>query len=101
MENKEKEIKNVTVVGIIVNLFLSITKLIIGYLGNSQALIADGVHSFSDLATDLSIIFGVKYWLAPADEEHQYGHRKIELLVTIFIAIALAFVGISILGKAV
>ena len=101
MENKEKEIKNVTVVGIIVNLFLSITKLIIGYLGNSQSLIADGVHSFSDLATDLSIIFGVKYWLAPADEEHQYGHRKIELLVTIFIAIALAFVGISILGKAV
>ena len=101
MENKEKEIKNVTVVGIIVNLFLSITKLIIGYLGNSQALIADGVHSFSDLATDLSIIFGVKYWLAPADEEHQYGHRKIELLVTIFIAIALAFVGISIFAKAI
>ncbi len=101
MKNKEKEIKNVTVVGIIVNLFLSITKLIIGYLGNSQALIADGVHSFSDLATDLSIIFGVKYWLAPADEEHQYGHRKIELLVTIFIAIALAFVGISIFAKAI
>ena len=101
MKNKEKEIKNVTVVGIIVNLFLSITKLVIGYLGNSQALIADGVHSFSDLATDLSIIFGVKYWLAPADEEHQYGHRKIELLVTIFIAIALAFVGISIFAKAI
>ncbi|MCR4663586.1 MAG: cation diffusion facilitator family transporter [Endomicrobiaceae bacterium] len=101
MKNKEKEIKNVTVVGIIVNLFLSIIKLIIGYLGNSQALIADGVHSFSDLATDLSIIFGVKYWLAPADEEHQYGHRKIELLVTIFIAIALAFVGISIFAKAI
>ena len=101
MENKENEIKKVTIVGIIVNLFLSITKLIIGYLGNSQALIADGVHSFSDLATDLSIIFGVKYWLAPADEEHQYGHRKIELLVTIFIAMALAFVGISIFTKAI
>ena len=101
MENKEKEIKNVTVVGIIVNLFLSITKLVIGYLGNSQALIADGVHSFSDLATDLSIVFGVKYWLAPADEGHQYGHRKIELLVTIFIAIALALVGISIFTKAI
>ncbi|MBO7610722.1 MAG: cation transporter [Elusimicrobia bacterium] len=101
MENKEKEIKNVTVVGIVVNLFLSITKLVIGYVGNSQALIADGVHSFSDLATDLSIIFGVKYWLAPADEEHQYGHRKIELLVTIFIAIALALVGISIFTKAI
>ena len=101
MENKEKEIKKVTVVGIIVNLFLSVSKLIIGYFGNSQALIADGVHSFSDLATDLSIIFGVKYWLAPADKEHQYGHRKLELLVTIFIAIMLACVGIGIFTEAI
>ena len=77
MENKEKDIKKVTFIGIIVNLFLSLIKLVIGYLGKSQALIADGVHSFSDLATDFSIIFGVKYWLAPADNEHQYGHRKI------------------------
>lgn len=101
MENKEKGIKQVTVVGIIVNIFLSLSKLIIGYFGNSQALIADGVHSFSDLATDLSIIFGVKYWLAPADDEHQYGHRKIELLVTIFIAFMLACVGIGIFTDAI
>ena len=101
MENKEKEIKKVTVVGIIVNIFLSLSKLIIGYFGNSQALIADGVHSFSDLATDLSIIFGVKYWLAPADKEHQYGHRKLELLVTIFISIMLACVGIGIFTEAI
>lgn len=101
MENKEKEIKKVTFVGIIVNIFLSLSKLIIGYFGNSQALIADGVHSFSDLATDLSIIFGVKYWLAPADNEHQYGHRKIELLVTIFIAVMLACVGIGIFTEAI
>ena len=101
MENKEKEIKKVTVVGIIVNIFLSISKLVIGYFGNSQALIADGVHSFSDLATDLSIIFGVKYWLAPADKEHQYGHRKLELLITIFIASMLACVGIGIFTEAI
>ena len=101
MGNNEKEIKKVTFVGIIVNIFLSLSKLIIGYFGNSQALIADGVHSFSDLATDLSIIFGVKYWLAPADKEHQYGHRKLELLVTIFIAIMLACVGIGIFTEAI
>ena len=101
MKTKEKGIKEVTVVGIIVNIFLSVIKLVIGYIGNSQALIADGVHSFSDLTTDLSIIFGVKYWLAPADKKHQYGHYKIEMLVTIFIAIMLASVGIGILIKAV
>jgi len=101
MKTKAKVIKDVTIVGIIVNILLSIIKLVIGYLGNSQALIADGVHSFSDLTTDLSIIFGVKYWLAPADQQHQYGHQKIELLVTIFIAIMLASVGVGILIKAI
>lgn len=101
MKTKERAIKDVTIVGIIVNIFLSVIKLVIGYFGNSQALIADGVHSFSDLTTDLSIIFGVKYWLAPADQDHQYGHHKIELLVTIFIAIILASVGIGILVKAI
>lgn len=100
-DKKEKEIKNITVIGIVVNIFLSAIKLVVGCFGNSQALIADGVHSFSDLTTDLSILFGVKYWLAPADREHQYGHQKIELLITIFIAIMLAGVGIGILIRAI
>lgn len=100
-DKKEKEIINITVIGVVINIILSAIKWIVGYFGNSQALIADGVHSFSDLTTDLSILFGVKYWLAPADREHQYGHQKIELLITIFIAVMLAGVGIGILIKAI
>lgn len=100
-ESKKQNIKKVTIVGMIVNVALSIMKLIIGFIGNSQALIADGIHSFSDLTTDFSIIFGVKFWLQPADREHPYGHHKIELLVTIVIALVLMIIGFSILFKAI
>lgn len=98
---KKHYIKQVTIVGMIVNIALSIIKLLIGFIGNSQALIADGIHSFSDLTTDFSIIFGVKFWLRPADKDHPYGHQKIELLVTIFIAFVLMIIGLSILFKAI
>ncbi len=100
-ESKKQNIKKVTIVGMIVNVALSIMKLIIGFIGNSQALIADGIHSFSDLTTDFSIIFGVKFWLQPADREHPYGHHKIELLVTIVIALVLMAIGFGILFKAI
>ena len=100
-ESKKQNIKKVTIVGMIVNVALSIMKLIIGFIGNSQALIADGIHSFSDLTTDFSIIFGVKFWLQPADREHPYGHHKIELLVTMVIALVLMIIGFSILFKAI
>ena len=98
---KKHYIKQVTIVGMIVNIALSVIKLLIGFIGNSQALIADGIHSFSDLTTDFSIIFGVKFWLRPADQDHPYGHQKIELLVTIFIAFVLMVIGLSILFKAI
>ena len=61
-------IKRVTWLGIIVNLLLSVLKFIGGILGSSQAVIADAVHSLSDITTDLAVLFGVKYWSAPADK---------------------------------
>ncbi|MCP3901977.1 MAG: cation transporter, partial [Desulfobacteraceae bacterium] len=59
------------------------------FLGNSQAVIADAVHSLSDTSTDFLILFGVKYWTAPPDSEHPYGHQKIESFVTILIGLIL------------
>ena len=53
------------------------------------------MHSASDLVTDLAVIFGVRYWVAPADEFHPYGHGKIEALVTAFISAALAVVALE------
>ncbi len=89
-------IRRVTWVGMGINLFLSALKFTVGYIGESQAVIADAVHSLSDMTTDLAVIFGVKYWTAPADEGHPYGHRRIETIITAAIGVSLAAVALGI-----
>lgn len=91
-ERANAEVRRVTFAGMAVNVLIAAAKGAAGWLFASQALVADAVHSVSDLATDFAVIFGVRYWSAPADEEHPYGHGKIEALVTLFIAAALAVV---------
>ncbi len=95
-EQQRFTIRRVTWVGLVVNLALSALKLLLGIVGNSQALVADAVHSLSDVSTDLAILFGVRYWTAPADAEHPYGHARFETLVTNFIAIVMAVAGAGI-----
>jgi len=85
-------VRRVTVAGLALNIALTVAKGTIGALASSQALVADAIHSLSDLVTDLAVLLGVKYWAAPADEDHPYGHGKIESLVTLFIALALVLV---------
>ncbi|OGB99437.1 cation transporter [candidate division KSB1 bacterium RBG_16_48_16] len=97
---KIREVKRITLIGIFCNLALSAVKFVVGILGSSQAVIADAVHSVSDLATDFAVIFGVKYWSAPPDEEHPYGHLRIEAMVTTVIGLALAGVAASLAFKA-
>ena len=92
VETTIHDVRCVTVAGMAVNILVAALKGIGGVVWSSQALIADAVHSVSDLVTDLAVILGVRYWVAPADEEHPYGHGKIQALVTLFIAIALALV---------
>lgn len=88
MDNK-KEIMKVTLWSLVLNVFISILKFVLGFLGNSQAVVADAAHSFSDTSTDLVILLGVKYWTAPPDDNHPYGHQKIESFITIVIGIIL------------
>jgi len=95
MENSEvviAKVSKVTSAGMFVNVLITVLKGLGGVVFSSQALVADAVHSLSDLVTDLAVLLGVRYWAAPADAEHPYGHGKIEALVTLFIAIALALV---------
>ena len=68
-------IRKVTLVGLGFNVLLTVLKAIGGVVFRSQALLADAVHSLSDLATDLAVIFGVKYWSAPPDESHTPVYR--------------------------
>jgi cation diffusion facilitator family transporter len=103
-EEKRKQVDQVRLVswaGVAVNLFLSLVKFIAGYLGSSQAVIADAVHSLSDMTTDLAVIFGVRYWVAPADEKHPYGHGRIETIITATIGMILTAVALGIGYKAI
>ena len=88
-ESTEKKIKRVTAVGLVANLILTIFKIVAGYFGNSQTVIADGIHSLSDSVTDIAVIVGSSFWSAPPDEEHPHGHKRIETFITAVIGIAL------------
>ena len=70
-----------------VNILLAILKIVIGFIGKSSALIADGIHSFSDLITDVFAIIGSALSRKPADEEHPFGHGKIEYITSMIISI--------------
>ena len=84
---REKEIVHITLWGSAVNIALTVLKFVAGILGCSAAMIADAVHSLSDLLTDFVVLLFVKISNRPADSEHPYGHGKYETLATSIVAI--------------
>lgn len=86
----------VVAVGAAANLLLAAAKVGVGILAHSQALVADGIHSVSDLATDLVVLAGARFWTTPPDAAHPYGHGRVETLVNVFIGLALAVTSIGI-----
>lgn len=86
----------VTILSFIINSLLSALKLVIGFIGNSGALVADGIHSISDLATDVIVYISLRITSKPADEKHNYGHGKVEIVATVLVSIALFIAGFSI-----
>lgn len=90
------EVRRVTWLGLGWNAALSLAKFVVGILGNSQALIADAIHSVSDFITDIAVIIGSRFWNSPPDADHPYGHRRFETLISICIGFAVALVGVGI-----
>jgi cation diffusion facilitator family transporter len=84
-----REGQRVTWVGAGANLFLVAVKFVLGILGRSQALIADAVHSVSDLATDAVVLLGIRAGRKAPDQDHHFGHRRIETLASAVVGIAL------------
>ncbi len=95
------KITKVMVISFITNAFLSLIKIIFGFLGASSALIADGVHSFSDLSTDVIAILGDFFSRKPADKKHPYGHGKLEYLTSIFIGVIIIILGLTIISTSI
>lgn len=88
------ELQRVTWAGLVINVALSIAKFWVGWWGHSHALMADAVHSASDIATDVAVLVGDFFWSKPADANHPHGHRQLETFVTFLIGgtlVAVAF----------
>ncbi len=100
MEERQKKIRSITIRGIFLNIFLMVIKLISGILVKSSALIADGVHSLSDLATDFVVLIGTRLSSRPADKTHPYGHGKLETIASLIIALTLFIISLGIIWSA-
>ena len=93
--------RKVTLIGVVVNICLSLVQLIGGFYAHSQALIADGVHTLSDLASDFVVLFAAKIANQDADEDHPYGHGRFETLATVILGLALTGVAVGIAFNAI
>jgi len=96
MRAHTKAIIIATWIGIIVNILLAIIKGIGGVLAGSKALLADALHSASDVAGSIVVLFAVKIAHKPPDEEHPYGHGKAENIASIIVSLLLIIVGLEI-----
>lgn len=92
--------RRVTLVSVAANLLLSAAQVSLGYVGHSQALIADGFHTLSDLVTDFMVLYALWHGRKPADEDHPYGHGRIETAVTMILGAVLVLVAAGITVRA-
>ena len=101
LAERSKVTRRVTIVSGIVNLLLAVIKLVVGYVAHSAALIADGIHSLSDLLSDALVWFAAGHAGHGPDEEHPYGHGRFETAATLGLGILLVFVALGIVWDAV
>ncbi|MBK5944303.1 MULTISPECIES: cation diffusion facilitator family transporter [Halorhodospira] len=100
-EDPARAKRRVTLIGGVINLFLGSGKIVAGWLGQSQALVVDGVHSLSDLASDALVYVAATYGSQEADSDHPYGHARIETAATAGIGAVLLLVAAGFIYDAV
>ena len=94
------ETKKSTWVSVWVNLVLTVLQIVVGYFGRSQALMADGLHSLSDLLSDFLVLYANKKSHRGADVSHPYGHARIETAATFLLGVMLVGLGVALLWNA-
>ena len=93
-DQRNRQVKQITWIGLILNILLTILKFSAGLIGHSQAILADAVHTVSDFGTDLVLLIGIRAWSKPRDREHPFGHERIETVIALFMGIFLGLVGV-------
>lgn len=89
--------KMATIVGIISNLFLFIAKLLIGIFSRSVSIIGDSFNNLTDMGSSLITLFGIHMANKPADEDHPYGHERIEYISSLFVSVIILIIGFELL----
>lgn len=93
VEAANSQIRRVTIIGMGINITLTLLKVVVGFMVGSLSLLADGVHSLSDFATDIALLVGVYFGSKKPDEKHPFGHGRLETFSAVFVAAVLIGVG--------
>ncbi len=101
MKTRETKIRNITILGSIVNILLTFIKIIAGVIGCSAAMVADGVHSLSDLLSDIVVLIFSHISSKEKDKGHAFGHGKFETLATLIVSLILIIVGGSLMANGI
>lgn len=99
--NREKEIRNITLWGSVVNIALTVGKIIAGILGRSAAMVADGIHSLTDLLSDIVVLVFTHISSKGKDKNHSFGHGKFETMATLIVSVILVAVGAKLMADGV
>ena len=102
LDSKEKQqaAKKSTLVSVAVNLCLTVSQIFAGLISGSQGLIADGIHSLTDLVADFVVLFANHHSGKDADDDHHYGHQRYETAASLFLGVSLLAVGLGMLWSA-
>ena len=101
LNDREKQIRDITLWGSLVNVVLTVCKIVAGILGRSAAMVADGIHSLSDLMSDVVILIFVHLSSKERDCDHDFGHGKYETLATVIVSLILLVVGAELMAGGV
>jgi cation diffusion facilitator family transporter len=97
---KKQVAKRSTLVSVVVNISLATVQIIVGFISHSSALIADGIHSLTDLISDFVVLFANHHSSKSADEDHNYGHQRFENAASLFLGLSLLGVGLVMMWNA-
>ena len=100
-QSREKIIVKTSIIGIVVNIFLSVMKAVVGYLTNSIAIMMDSLNYLSDCVSSIVTIIGTKIAGKKPDKEHPFGHGRVEYLASLVISIIIMYAGITALIESV
>ncbi|MEZ5536809.1 MAG: cation diffusion facilitator family transporter [Thiolinea sp.] len=100
IHSKKAATQRITLIGAVVNTCLAVAQIVGGFATASQALVADGFHTLSDLASDFVVLFAAHHAHKEADDNHPYGHGRIETVATVVLGLMLAGVAVGIFMRA-